>query len=80
MWCTFPLLLAFAFGRAKRMSGDPAVKSKEPMDAACPMHIVQISGRTYCMVSYTANPAVTIPPGLISISVQCKKNEAGALK
>lgn len=29
------------------------------------MQMVQISGRTYCIVSYIASPAVTIPPGLL---------------
>lgn len=45
------LLLALAFGSMKRISGEPAVRSSDPIDAACPMQIVQISGRTYCMVS-----------------------------
>lgn len=46
-----PDMLAFALGKINRMFGDPAVNNNDPMDAACPMHIVLISGRTYCMVS-----------------------------
>lgn len=45
------LRLTFAFGRMKRISGEPAVSRSEPMEAACPIQIVQISGRTYCIVS-----------------------------
>lgn len=44
-------MLTFALGKIKRMFGVPAVNSNDPMDAACPMHIVLMSGRTYCMVS-----------------------------
>jgi hypothetical protein len=33
------------------------------MEAACPMHRVDIGGRTNCIVSWTASPEVTTPPG-----------------
>ena len=45
------LFLAFALGSMERISGEPAVNSRDPMEAACPMQMVQISGRTYCIVS-----------------------------
>ena len=35
---------------------------------AWPMQIVAMSGWTYCMVSNTAIPAVTDPPGLLMYS------------
>ena len=38
-------------GSAKRLPLAPAVRSSAPIEAACPMQIVEMSGFTYCMVS-----------------------------
>ena len=40
-----------AFGSECLIPGDPAAKSSDPMEAACPTHQVEMGGRTYCMVS-----------------------------
>src|SRR5881296_762952 len=58
-WC----IIMRAFGRANLRFLAPAASRSEPMDAACPMHSVDTAGRTNCMVSYTASPEVTTPPG-----------------
>jgi hypothetical protein len=52
-----------ALGSAKRLPAAPAARSTAPIEAACPTQSVVMSGRTYCMVSYIARPAVTDPPG-----------------
>ena len=38
-------------GRAKRLPLAPAHRRSAPMDAACPMQIVETAGFTYCIVS-----------------------------
>ena len=40
-----------AFGKANRFSLAPAANSSAPILAACPIHIVETSGSTYCIVS-----------------------------
>ena len=51
------------WGRANLFPFSPDARSNAPMLAACPMHIVDIFGLIYWMVSYIARPAVTLPPG-----------------
>jgi len=41
----------------------PASSRNAANDAAWPMQIVETSGLMNCMVSYTANPDATSPPG-----------------
>ena len=50
-------------GSAKRLPLAPAASSSAPIDAACPMQMVEIAGFTYCIVSYLAMPAVTVNVG-----------------
>ena len=38
-------------GSEKRLPAAPAVSSSEPIDIAMPMHIVEMSGLTNCIVS-----------------------------
>ena len=40
-----------ALGSANRLPLSPAISSSEPAEAAWPNTRVEISGRTYCMVS-----------------------------
>ena len=40
-----------AWGRAKRFPRAPAQRSRAPIEAACPMQMVEMAGFTYCMVS-----------------------------
>ncbi len=40
-----------ALGSAKRLPLAPAASSTAPIDAACPMQMVDTCGLTYCMVS-----------------------------
>ncbi len=47
----------------KRLPFVPAVSRTAPKLIAMPMHKVEIGARTNCIVSYTARPAVTMPPG-----------------
>jgi hypothetical protein len=42
------------------------------MDAASPMHTVDTSGRMWRMVSNTAMPAVTLPPGELTYMVMSR--------
>lgn len=42
----------------------PPASSTDAADAAIPAQIVAICGLMYCIVSYIAKPAVTLPPGL----------------
>ncbi len=46
------------------------------MDAAWPMHKVAMGGRMNCMVSYTAMPEVTTPPGELMYMEIYHKNPA----
>ena len=39
------------FGSENLFPFVPAESKKDPIDAACPMHKVDISGLTYCIVS-----------------------------
>jgi hypothetical protein len=41
----------------------PAISRNEPMLAAMPMHSVETSGLTNCIVSKIDRPALTEPPG-----------------
>ena len=41
----------------------PTASSSAPIDAACPMQMVEIAGFTYCIVSYMAMPAATVNVG-----------------
>ena len=50
--------------RKYTVPGVPAASKREPIDAACPTHHVDTGGNMYCIVSYIARPAVTLPPGL----------------
>ena len=50
-------------GNAPRLPLAPAIKRKEPMLAAMPMHSVDTSGLMNCMVSKIDSPALTLPPG-----------------
>ncbi len=36
---------------ALRFPAVPAASSQAPMEAACPMHVVSMAGRTNCIVS-----------------------------
>mmetsp|Transcript_8726 Transcript_8726/g.24829 ORF Transcript_8726/g.24829 Transcript_8726/m.24829 type:complete len:80 (-) Transcript_8726:294-533(-) len=45
------LALTLALGRANLLPASPPARSREPMDAACPMHTVCTGGRMYCIVS-----------------------------
>ena len=51
------------FGSAKRLPLAPAASRKAPMLAARPMHSVDTSGLTNCIVSKIDKPALTLPPG-----------------
>src|SRR4030042_4275293 len=55
-------------GRANLFPLVPAAKSVAPIEAAKPTQTVEISGFTYCIVSYIAMPAVTEPPGVLIYS------------
>ena len=39
------------FGNTERFPGVPAASNHAAIEAACPIQMVAISGRTYCMVS-----------------------------
>jgi hypothetical protein len=39
------------WGNANRLPLAPAHRSSAPIDAACPMQIVETAGLTYCIVS-----------------------------
>jgi hypothetical protein len=52
-----------ALGRAWRLPLVPAASSTAPMLAAWPMQYVFTSQVRNCIVSYTASPAVMLPPG-----------------
>src|ERR1044072_2106182 len=56
-------IMMFECGRLKRLPFAPAVNRSDPADAANPTHRVEISGRTYWLVSYIASAEVTTPPG-----------------
>ncbi len=50
-------------GSAKRLPLAPAASRKAPMLAAMPTHRVETAGLMKFMVSNTAMPALTDPPG-----------------
>ena len=52
-----------ALGSATRSPGSPAIIRNEPIERAVPMHTVCTGALMYRMVSYTAKPLVTKPPG-----------------
>ena len=56
-------IITRALVSAERLPGAPAASSHAAIDAAMPMQVVEISGRTKFIVSRIASPEVIEPPG-----------------
>ena len=65
-----------ALGSEYRLPAVPEARRNAPMEAASPTHTVDTSGRMCRIVSKTAMPAVTEPPGELTYMVMSFLGEA----